>query len=150
MTAAAAAAAAAVAGETDPLLDRIIEVLGEIVAIPSVNPMQAGRRSGPGGEAAMARWLADAAGRLGAEVTLGSPAFYERPESELVALLAALGGGPPAIAGYGSNALVYPPIAGETVVFGPGSIDQAHKAVEWVETAELARAATVYREVLTT
>ena len=31
--------------------------------------------------------------------------------------------------------------AREMVVFGPGSIDQAHKATEWVEIAELVRCA---------
>ena len=54
----------------------------------------------------------------------------------------------PATASYGSNALVYRPIAGEIVVFGPGSIDQAHKAVEWIEISELDRAAAVYRRLL--
>ncbi len=126
--------------------------------IPDRCRLYAGRRIAPGEDPATEfdrlRVLAEAAAApLGIDVTMtygrGSPAFYERPDSELVSLLAGLGGAPPATAGYGSNALVYPPISAETAVFGPGSIDQAHKAVEWVETAELARAASVYREVLT-
>ncbi|MEM9131486.1 MAG: M20/M25/M40 family metallo-hydrolase [Actinomycetota bacterium] len=126
--------------------------------IPDRCRLYAGRRIAPGEDPAtefdrLRAMAVAAAAPVEIEVTMtygrGSPAFYESPDSELVTLLASLGGAPPATAGYGSNALVYPPIAAETVVFGPGSIDQAHKAVEWVETAELARAAGVYREVLT-
>ncbi len=49
---------------------RIAEILGELVRVPSVNPAQEGARSGRGGEAAMARLVADWFQSLGAEVTL--------------------------------------------------------------------------------
>ncbi len=77
-----------------------------------------------------------------------SPAFYQQPDSPLIATLGDLAGEDPATATYGSNALVYQPIADEIVVFGPGSIDQAHKAVEWIDIAELDRAASIYRRWL--
>jgi acetylornithine deacetylase/succinyl-diaminopimelate desuccinylase-like protein len=31
------------------------------------------------------------------------------------------------------------------VIFGPGSIDQAHQAIEWIDIAELDKAANIYR-----
>ncbi len=75
----------------------------------------------------------------------GSAAFYQDPGSPLVRSLAQLAGTDPETATYGSNALKYPGIADEIVIFGPGSIDQAHQAVEWIDIAELGRAADVYR-----
>ena len=53
------------AGSTRP-----VELLSELVSINSVNPMQAGPRSGPGGERPLAEWLAERTGSLGAEVVL--------------------------------------------------------------------------------
>ncbi len=78
----------------------------------------------------------------------GSAAFYQDPSSPLVRGLAELAGTEPETATYGSNALKYRGIANEIVIFGPGSIDQAHKAVEWVDIAELGKAADVYRKLL--
>jgi acetylornithine deacetylase len=34
------------------------------------------------------------------------------------------------------------------VIFGPGSIDQAHAAVEWVPVSEVEQAAEFYRRVI--
>jgi acetylornithine deacetylase/succinyl-diaminopimelate desuccinylase-like protein len=70
-----------------------------------------------------------------------SAAFYQSPDSDLVRLLASSCGSEAATAPYGTNALRYVDWAREMVVFGPGSIDQAHKATEWVEIAELVRCA---------
>ena len=44
--------------------------LGELVRIPSVNPLHAGPDSGHAGERRMADWLADRADSLGAEVVV--------------------------------------------------------------------------------
>ncbi len=41
---------------------------------------------------------------------------------------------------YGTNGSAYSPLGVPTVVFGPGSIDQAHTADEWVEIAQLEQA----------
>ena len=38
----------------------------------------------------------------------------------------------------------YRGLAGEGIVFGPGSIERAHRDVEWVDLSELAKAASVY------
>ncbi len=77
------------------------------------------------------------------------PAFYSSPDTPLVQDLARWGGTEPTVATYGSNALVYDGVCAQAALFGPGSIDQAHKAVEWVDMSELARAADVYRTWLT-
>jgi len=77
-------------------------------------------------------------------VYLGAPAFYQSPDSALVQKLAAWAGTAPEVASYGTNALRYSGFADEMVVFGPGSIDNAHTAVEWVEIEQLELCASVY------
>lgn len=75
----------------------------------------------------------------------GHAAFYQPPDRPLARRLASWSGTSPTTATYGSNAVAYRRAAEQVVVFGPGSIDQAHQAVEWVELAELARAAAIYQ-----
>ena len=77
-------------------------------------------------------------------VYLGAPAFYQSPDTPLVRKLAAWAGTQPEVASYGTNALRYSGFAGEMVVFGPGSIDNAHTAVEWVEIDQLLLCADVF------
>ena len=79
---------------------------------------------------------------------MGENAFFQAPGSDLVTALAEMSGNSPAVAEFGTNALRYGEVADQIVVFGPGSIDQAHQAIEWVEIAELERAADVYRQLL--
>ncbi len=71
-------------------------------------------------------------------------AFYQPPDSTLLRDLGAWSGQPPEVAPYGTNAWAYNDLARQCVVFGPGSIDQAHGAEEWVTVAELAKAAAIY------
>lgn len=78
------------------------------------------------------------------ELRDGLPALYQEPDSKWVQDLAAWSGQSPAVAPYGTNALSYSGLAEDTVVFGPGSIDQAHKAQEWVTLTELEKAAEIY------
>ena len=80
---------------------------------------------------------------------LAFPAFYTPADDPLIERITALSGESPATAGYGTNCMAYGSLAASTVVFGPGSIDQAHQAVEWVDIAELVRAADIYRQLLT-
>lgn len=79
---------------------------------------------------------------------MGENAFFQAPGSDLVTALAEMSGNSPTVADFGTNALRYGEVADQIVVFGPGSIDQAHQAIEWVEIAELERAANVYRQLL--
>jgi acetylornithine deacetylase/succinyl-diaminopimelate desuccinylase-like protein len=71
----------------------------------------------------------------------GWPAFYQTPDSDLVGLLAGVCGTQPVVAPFGANALRYSGLAREVVVFGPGSIDNAHQATENVAVADLVRMA---------
>lgn len=71
-------------------------------------------------------------------------AFYQPPHSGLIRDLCAWSGQPPEVAPYGTNAWAYNDLARQCVVFGPGSIDQAHGAEEWVTIEELAKAAAIY------
>ena len=50
----------------------------------------------------------------------------------------------PQLAPYGTNAWAYRNLPCETIVIGPGSIDQAHGAREWVEIAELEKIGQIY------
>jgi acetylornithine deacetylase/succinyl-diaminopimelate desuccinylase-like protein len=135
----------------------VTEVSGGLARniIPDCCTMYAGRRAAPGEDPdaifeQLSRLVRDAAAPLRVEIEManghGSPAFYQDPDTPVVLTLAALADSTPDTAEYGSNALRYPEVAGEIVVFGPGSIDQAHQAVEWVDITELDRIANVYRK----
>lgn len=77
-------------------------------------------------------------------VYLGAPAFYQSPDTPLVRKLAGWADTSPEVASYGTNALRYAGFADEMVVFGPGSIDNAHTAVEYVEIDQLVVCADVF------
>ena len=122
--------------------------------IPDECYVFAGRRLAPGEDPDDEfRRLSEVVRRAAAplEVTVelmngrGHPAFYQPPDRPLARRLATWSGTSPATATYGSNAVAYRQAAEQVVVFGPGSIDQAHQAVEWVELSELSRAATIYQ-----
>lgn len=122
--------------------------------IPDECRLHAGRRTVPGEDPDETfdrlRALAKAAAaplEIAVELTNGraSGAFYRSPDCELVRQLAEAAGTEPQLASYGSNALAYADVADRLVVFGPGSIDQAHMEVEWVAVDELDRADGVYR-----
>ena len=74
----------------------------------------------------------------------GAPAFYQTPDSDLVRTLASATGEAPTCAPFGTNALRYDAFANEKVVFGPGSIDDAHKPTECVRISDLERIAAAY------
>lgn len=126
--------------------------------IPDCCLLYAGRRTAPGEDPAqifaeLSELVRNAALPLEVDIDLAngmaSAAFYQDPDTPIVRTLAHHAGTSPDVATYGSNALRYDTIADEIVIFGPGSIDQAHQAVEWIDIAELARAADVYRSFLT-
>lgn len=78
----------------------------------------------------------------------GSPAFYQEPESSLIERISRVGEQPPGVVPYGTNALKYDGVANEMVVLGPGSIDVAHKAQEYVDISELRTLARIYEDLL--
>jgi acetylornithine deacetylase/succinyl-diaminopimelate desuccinylase-like protein len=70
--------------------------------------------------------------------------FFQKPDSPFVQQISAWSGRGPTVAPYASDAWAYGGIADEVVLFGPGSIEQAHRDVEWVEIHELEKAAQIY------
>lgn len=73
-------------------------------------------------------------------------AFYQDPDTPLIVSLTELTGEGADTASFGTNALRYSQAtAKQMVIFGPGSIDVAHQAVEYVEVSQLEKAASVYR-----
>jgi hypothetical protein len=53
----------------------------------------------------------------------------------------------PSIAPYGTNASNYKPtMVKNCVIMGPGSIDQAHQADEWILVSELAKMKAILRQ----
>ncbi len=125
--------------------------------IPDACSLYVGRRSAPGEIPEelfdqLSALISGAAAPLTTTIELangfGSGAFYQDPDSPLVRALSALADTQPDTADYGTNALRYGEVADEIVVYGPGSIDQAHQAVEWVDISQLQRAADVYRRLL--
>lgn len=125
--------------------------------IPDICQLYAGRRIAPGEDPyrifdELSAIIAEAADPLEAAIEMmngrASKAFYEQPDSDLIKRLATIAESSPELATYGTNALAYDNIADQVVVFGPGSIDQAHQAVEWVDISELDRADHVYRSWL--
>jgi|TARA_B100000959_G_scaffold239779_1_gene260610 acetylornithine deacetylase/succinyl-diaminopimelate desuccinylase-like protein len=122
--------------------------------IPDACALYVGRRTAPGEDiaevrAALCKLIDDSAAPLSTTIESlygdGSPGFYQDPNSALVTVLAQLADSAPTTAEYGSNALRYGEVTNELVVFGPGSIDQAHQAVEWVDIDQLERAVDIYR-----
>ena len=75
---------------------------------------------------------------------LGSEAFYQPADTPLARALAGWAGTSAQVAPFGTNALRYSGLAREMVVFGPGSIDDAHQATECVAIGELVELAEVY------
>ena len=75
-------------------------------------------------------------------------AFYQPLDSSFIRDMQHWSGRNAEVAPYGTNAWAYRDVMRECVVFGPGSIDQAHGAEEWVAVAELEKAAGVYRRWL--
>lgn len=78
------------------------------------------------------------------KLKIQTPAFLQLPDSPWVRQLAEWSGLAPATVPYGTNACAYGDLARECVIIGPGSIDQAHGAEEWVEIAQLEKLAGIY------
>ena len=74
------------------------------------------------------------------------------PEAAIVKLVQAAcdrGGVSPELRGvpYGTDGAALAPAGIDTVVLGPGSIEQAHSAVEWVEIEQVERCALLYEDI---
>jgi acetylornithine deacetylase/succinyl-diaminopimelate desuccinylase-like protein len=70
--------------------------------------------------------------------------FFQTPDTPWLQQLTEWSGELPMIVPYGTNAWAYGDLPGECVVLGPGSIDQAHSAVEWVAISQLEKLYHIY------
>ena len=68
------------------------------------------------------------------------PAYETPPDGELVRFLETLSGKPAGAVAFGTEAPFLRALGMETVVFGPGSIDQAHQPDEYLDTSFIAPA----------
>jgi acetylornithine deacetylase len=83
------------------------------------------------------------------DVFAGFPGLDTAPNSEVATLAKALAGrNDHGKVAFGTEAGLFAEIAGvPSVVIGPGSIEQAHKADEWIEIAELERCAAFVERI---
>lgn len=78
------------------------------------------------------------------EITHAVDPFYQNPDTPWIRQLSVWSGKEVETAPYGTNARAYNGLADECVIFGPGSIEQAHRDVEWVAISELEKALAIY------
>jgi len=51
---------------------------------------------------------------------------------------------------YGTDASKFTAVGIPAIVFGPGSIDQAHAAVEWISCEQVLTAVDIYQQIMMT
>ena len=76
------------------------------------------------------------------------PPFQSDPNGELLGALSSLSGNQPGTVAFGTEAYFMQTLGMETVVWGPGSIDQAHQPNEYLDKAQLAPATDTLRRVI--
>lgn len=156
--------AAGLAARSHPLLGHATSNIGlirggtQVNMVPDACTIDVDRRLLPGEEPAAIlngyRRLVEAL-KVDAslEMTLEDNALETPPDARVAAtaasVLAALGLDPaPAGVPYGSDASKLSRAGIPSIVIGPGSIDQAHAAVEWVDTHQVKLAAEFYRRMM--
>jgi len=141
----------------DPLLGKPTLSVGTIRGGSQVNVVPAGceievdRRLVPGEErdAVVAEILSALPEKVSHEVTAYYPPLCQAQDGPLVRRVArALGETRLATAAWASNAGVFDAAGIPSVLFGPGSIQQAHTAEEFVELAQVEAASRVYAEII--
>lgn len=78
----------------------------------------------------------------------GVPAFDQPTNSELITLVQALAQQPSKPVAFATEAPFLQQLGMQTVVMGPGSIDQAHQANEFIALEQLAPAATIIEKLI--
>ena len=83
------------------------------------------------------------------DIYAGFPGLDASPDAAIVTLAKALAGrNDHAKVAFGTEAGLFDEGGVPTVIVGPGSIEQAHKADEWIETAELERCAAFVERLI--
>ena len=76
------------------------------------------------------------------------PAFDPSPTDDLATLVQSLARRRPATVAFGTEAAHLRSLTTETIVFGPGNMETAHKTGEFVPTAELNKCVAILRTVI--
>ena len=76
------------------------------------------------------------------------PPFQSNPDGELLGTLSGLSGNRPGTVAFGTEAHFMQTLGMETVVWGPGSIDQAHQPNEYLDKTQLSSATDTLRQVI--
>ena len=76
------------------------------------------------------------------------PAYQTSDDGDLARTLASLSGRPPGTVAFGTEAPFLQSLGMETVVFGPGSIDQAHQPNEYLDLSQLSPARDTLENVI--
>ena len=76
------------------------------------------------------------------------PPFQSNPDGALLGALSTLTGNKAGTVAFGTEAHFMQTLGMETVVWGPGSIDQAHQPNEYLDKAQLAPATDALRQVI--
>ena len=119
--------------------------------VPDTCRIHVNRRVAPGEDPSMVSAALEAYARRHCRLPLTMTvvhelsAFYQPPDTPWIRQLSDWSGMAAATAPYGTNASAYGGLAREAAIFGPGSIDQAHRDIEWVDVAELEKAAGIYK-----
>ena len=80
--------------------------------------------------------------------SVSGPPFQSNPDGELLRSLSDFSGQSPGTVAFGTEAHFMQTLGMETVVWGPGSIDQAHQPNEYLDKAQLAPATDTLRRVI--
>ena len=124
---------------------------GNVFAVKSVASIGFRPMPGDRSEELMALIIARAEAH-GLEVTTSRIAhgFSTDPASPIVQAVAASTDRAPKTVSYGTEAILYAAAGLESVVCGPGDIQQAHTNGEWIEIAQLNEAVEVYSRLIET
>jgi acetylornithine deacetylase len=76
------------------------------------------------------------------------PAFDPSPTDDLAALVQLLARRRPATVAFGTEAAHLCTLTTETIVFGPGNMETAHRTGEFVPTAELNKCVAILKAVI--
>jgi acetylornithine deacetylase len=76
------------------------------------------------------------------------PAFDPSPSDDLSKLVQSLARRRPTTVAFGTEAAHLRSLTGETIVFGPGNMETAHKTGEFVSTAELTKCVSILKTVI--
>jgi acetylornithine deacetylase/succinyl-diaminopimelate desuccinylase-like protein len=82
------------------------------------------------------------------EMIFNNEPFLTAKDSPIVTLTEAITGSESIVVPYGTEAPAYQGLGISTVILGPGSVEQAHIANEFIELSEVRKAVSIYGELI--